>query len=62
MAVSKPIRALAIVSAFLLFFLIFQVFQSARTPRPPQGSEDKIPEMTGDPNNDRLLASTPDNA
>ena len=53
MACSRPIRALVVISTFLLLYLIFQVARSPPSLSPPSGSGEKIPEMTNDPMNDR---------
>ena len=53
MAFSKPIRALAVISASLLLYLTFQILRSPPSLSPPGLSGEKLPDMTNDPMNDR---------
>lgn len=46
MAVSKPLRALAVVSTFLLIYLVLQVFKS---PPPISGPGDLEQEIPNEP-------------
>ena len=43
MAIPKPVRALAIVSAFLFFYLVFQIFRTAPPPGGPGDLEKELP-------------------
>ena len=43
MAIPKPLRALAIVSAFLFFYLIFQIFKRPPIINGPGDLEEAIP-------------------
>ena len=43
MAIPKPLRALAIVSAFLFFFLVFQLFKKPSLPGSSGDLEQPLP-------------------
>lgn len=43
MAIPKPLRALAIVSAFLFFYLIFQIFKKPPIIHGPGDLEQELP-------------------
>jgi hypothetical protein len=57
MAVAKPIRALALVTLFLITFLLYQLL-SPRS-QPPGGLGDPTDRIAHDPNLDRMSIALP---
>ena len=57
MAIPRPLRALAIVSAFLFFFLVFQIFRRAPSIPGPGDLEHELPNEPMLEGNDKARAA-----